>query len=66
MESVKLNTSQCVVILNLSSVLSSELILPIILVSSHPNGLTIIIVIIRINLLLQWQNQSTLALFEHQ
>jgi hypothetical protein len=65
MESVKLNTSQCVVILNLSSVLSSELILPIILVSSHPNGLTIIIVIIRINLLLQWQNQSTLALFEH-
>jgi hypothetical protein len=65
MESIKLNTSQCVVILNLSSVLSSELILPIILVSSHPNGLTIIIVIIRINLLLQWQNQSTLALFEH-
>ena len=66
MESIKLNTSQCVVILNLSSVLSSEVILPIILVSSHPNRLTIIIVIIRINLLLQWQNQSTLALFEHQ
>ena len=66
MESIKLNTSQCVVILNLSSVLSSEVILTIILVSSHPDRLTIIIVIIRINLLLQWQNQSTLALFEHQ